>query len=230
MEFLEGRPLDRILQQARPPRGARLRAARPADRDRASSTPTSDASCTATSRPSNLFFTRDRVVKIMDFGLAKMLEEVRRAATVIGGTPYYMAPEQATGESVDHRADLYALGVTLFELATGRVPFTRGRRHLAPPPHAAARPARARPGPARRARRADPRAHGQGARRPPRDGRRRLRGAPARDRRRLGALKRTARPYPRSSARSRTSCARTRRSSSCPTTTTRARGSPRAGS
>jgi tRNA A-37 threonylcarbamoyl transferase component Bud32/Tfp pilus assembly protein PilF len=77
-------------------------------------------------KTSNLFFTKDRVVKIMDFGLAKMMQEVRRAATVIGGTPYYMAPEQATGENVDHRADLYALGVTLFELATGTLPFREG--------------------------------------------------------------------------------------------------------
>ncbi len=89
-------------------------------------------------KTSNLFFTRDRVVKIMDFGLAKMLEEVRRAATVIGGTPYYMAPEQAAGEDLDHRADLYAFGVTLFELLAGRVPFKEGdvtyhHRHTPPP-------------------------------------------------------------------------------------------------
>jgi|GEM_PF-1217966 len=89
-------------------------------------------------KTSNLFFTKDRVVKIMDFGLAKTMQEVRRAATVIGGTPYYMAPEQATGENVDHRADLYAFGVTLFELATGTVPFTDGdvtwhHRHTPPP-------------------------------------------------------------------------------------------------
>jgi tetratricopeptide (TPR) repeat protein len=77
-------------------------------------------------KTSNLFLTEERVVKIMDFGLAKMLEEVRRATTVIGGTPYYMAPEQAAGEAVDPRADLYAFGVTLFELATGRRPFESG--------------------------------------------------------------------------------------------------------
>ena len=89
-------------------------------------------------KTSNLFVTRDRVVKIMDFGLAKSLEEVRRAGTVIGGTPYYMAPEQAAGEAVDHRADLYALGVTFFELATGTLPFPEGEvtyhhRHTPPP-------------------------------------------------------------------------------------------------
>ena len=45
----------------------------------------------------NLFFTHGKKIKIMDFGLAKMVEEVRRASTVIGGTPYYMAPEQSIG-------------------------------------------------------------------------------------------------------------------------------------
>jgi tetratricopeptide (TPR) repeat protein len=89
-------------------------------------------------KTANLYFTKDRTVKIMDFGLAKMIEEVRRATTVVAGTPYYMAPEQAAGESVDHRADLYAFGVTLFELVTGRVPFGKGdvtfhHRHTPPP-------------------------------------------------------------------------------------------------
>jgi len=77
-------------------------------------------------KTANLFFTRDKVVKIMDFGLAKMMEEVRRGTTVWGGTPYYMAPEQARGGVVDQRADLYALGVTLYELVTGGVPFGDG--------------------------------------------------------------------------------------------------------
>ncbi len=77
-------------------------------------------------KTANLFFTKDKVLKVMDFGLAKMVEEVRRAVTVVAGTPYYMAPEQSAGEQVDHRADLYALGVTLFELATGTLPFEQG--------------------------------------------------------------------------------------------------------
>jgi len=89
-------------------------------------------------KTANLYFTKDRTVKIMDFGLAKMIEEVRRSTTVVGGTPYYMAPEQSAGESVDHRADIYAFGVTLFELLTGRVPFGKGdvtyhHRHTPPP-------------------------------------------------------------------------------------------------
>ena len=89
-------------------------------------------------KTANIFFTRKKVVKIMDFGLAKMTEEVRRSTTVIGGTPYYMAPEQSAGEHVDHRADLYALGVTFFELLTGALPFKDGdvafhHRHTRPP-------------------------------------------------------------------------------------------------
>ena len=78
-------------------------------------------------KTSNLFITRDRVLKIMDFGLAKILEAVRMdGSTVIAGTPFYMAPEQASGNVADGRTDLYALGVTLFELSTGRLPFKEG--------------------------------------------------------------------------------------------------------
>lgn len=77
-------------------------------------------------KTANLFVTTDRIVKIMDFGLAKVLEDVRGATTLVSGTPYYMSPEQVLGEEVDHRSDLYSLGVTLFELATGGVPFDSG--------------------------------------------------------------------------------------------------------
>jgi serine/threonine protein kinase len=77
-------------------------------------------------KTANLFATRERVLKVMDFGLAKMIEEVRRRASLIAGTPSYMAPEQARGVEVDGRADFYALGVTLFELLTGHLPFETG--------------------------------------------------------------------------------------------------------
>jgi len=88
-------------------------------------------------KTANLFLTRERVVKIMDFGLAKVIEAVRRRATRIGGTPDYMAPEQTLGFEVDGRADLYSLGATLFELLTGGVPFEEGdamRHHRETPP------------------------------------------------------------------------------------------------
>ncbi len=89
-------------------------------------------------KTANLFFTKSKTLKVMDFGVAKMVEEVRRASTVIGGTPYYMAPEQSLGGAVDGRADLYALGVTFYELLLGKVPFSEGdvayhHRHTPPP-------------------------------------------------------------------------------------------------
>jgi tetratricopeptide (TPR) repeat protein len=84
-------------------------------------------------KPSNLFFTHDKILKITDFGLAKMIEEVRRQTTVVAGTPYYMAPEQSIGEVVGTPADIYSLGVSL-----GRVPFRDGdvthhHQHTPPP-------------------------------------------------------------------------------------------------
>ena len=94
-------------------------------------------------KTANLFITRERNLKIMDFGLAKILEAVRdKGATLIAGTPFYMAPEQAAGNVSDGRTDLYALGITLFELSTGQLPFSEGdvaeRHRNAPPPDAAA--------------------------------------------------------------------------------------------
>jgi serine/threonine-protein kinase len=89
-------------------------------------------------KSANAMWTRDRKVKIMDFGLAKVIEEVRNHTTVVSGTPYYMSPEQTLGKNVDHRTDIYSLGVTIFELATGALPFREGNLpyhhvHTAPP-------------------------------------------------------------------------------------------------
>jgi tetratricopeptide (TPR) repeat protein len=78
-------------------------------------------------KPSNLMWQpSEKQVKIADFGLAKVIQEVVNFQTVVGGTPHYMAPEQILGEEVDQRSDIYSLGASLYELATGQVPFPKG--------------------------------------------------------------------------------------------------------
>jgi serine/threonine protein kinase len=88
-------------------------------------------------KTANTMWARDRKAKIMDFGLAKVIEEVRNHTTVVSGTPYYMSPEQTLGKNVDHRTDIYSLGVSVFEMATGRLPFVEGNlpyHHVHTPP------------------------------------------------------------------------------------------------
>ncbi|MBI3182768.1 MAG: serine/threonine protein kinase [Myxococcales bacterium] len=81
-------------------------------------------------KPENIFLIHDGerlVVKIVDFGIARREQldedEVRTVAGTVLGTPLYMSPEQASGLSVDGRSDIYSVGVILFQMATGRLPF-----------------------------------------------------------------------------------------------------------
>jgi serine/threonine protein kinase len=76
-------------------------------------------------KPANILLTRDGNVVISDFGVAKLLAGHGDTTTgTITGTPAYMAPEQALGESIDHRADLYATAVIVYEMLVGHVPFS----------------------------------------------------------------------------------------------------------
>jgi tetratricopeptide (TPR) repeat protein len=78
-------------------------------------------------KPANLLWAKsEKLVKITDFGLARVIEEGRKTHTQMAGTPYYMAPEQIVGGTVDHQADQYAMGITLYEFITGTVPFKDG--------------------------------------------------------------------------------------------------------
>jgi serine/threonine-protein kinase len=79
-------------------------------------------------KPDNMFVTRDergrRVIKMMDFGFAKLRTGPATAAGIVLGTIPYMAPEQALAEPVDGRTDVYGLGVTIYRMLTGELPFS----------------------------------------------------------------------------------------------------------
>ncbi len=85
----------------------------------------------------NIMLTPDKSVKLLDFGLAKVLDENPHASQFIVGTPAYMSPEQLAGKMLDERTDIYSLGILMYRLFTGVVPFEKGgdeRQHNAPVP------------------------------------------------------------------------------------------------
>lgn len=89
-------------------------------------------------KPSNVLMQPDGMIKIVDFGLARPLEQLALKGTRVRGTPAYMAPEQIEGSQLIAATDIYQLGVSLYELLTGVLPFSSGNMayshvHLDPP-------------------------------------------------------------------------------------------------
>lgn len=96
-------------------------------------------------KPENILLPRRSseraLAKIVDFGIARIIDAPRITTTHhVMGTPQYIAPEQAMGKPVDHRADIYALGVMTYEMLTGKLPFYDNdpdsllRQHISTPP------------------------------------------------------------------------------------------------
>ncbi len=76
-------------------------------------------------KPSNILLTTSGKAVVADFGIARIIAGAQQTQTGVGvGTPEYMSPEQSQGLEIDHRSDIYSLGIMAYELVTGRVPFS----------------------------------------------------------------------------------------------------------
>ncbi|CAM5699335.1 protein kinase domain-containing protein [Streptomyces fumanus] len=129
MEYIDGRPLGSVLDE-----DVRQYGAMPADK---ALRITADVLAALEIshemglvhrdiKPGNVMMTKRGVIKVMDFGIARAMQSGVTSMTQTGmvvGTPQYLSPEQALGRGVDARSDLYSVGIMLFQLVTGRLPF-----------------------------------------------------------------------------------------------------------
>lgn len=129
MEYVEGQPLGSVLQADITNHGAM-----PADKALKVTADVLAALDTSHEmglvhrdiKPGNVMVTKRGIVKVMDFGIARAMQSGVTSMTQTGmvvGTPQYLSPEQALGRGVDARSDLYSVGIMLFQLLTGRIPF-----------------------------------------------------------------------------------------------------------
>ncbi|MDK9497496.1 protein kinase [Streptomyces katrae] len=129
MEYVEGQPLGSVLDA-----DVRQYGAMPADKALKVTADVLAALETSHEmglvhrdiKPGNVMMTKRGVVKVMDFGIARAMQSGVTSMTQTGmvvGTPQYLSPEQALGRGVDARSDLYSVGIMLFQLLTGRIPF-----------------------------------------------------------------------------------------------------------
>ncbi len=100
-------------------------------------------------KPSNIMILRSGLAKITDFGIAMIpASSIKTMTGMVMGSPQYMSPEQVSGKKLDHRADIFSLGVVLYEMLTGKPPFTGENIHaimyqtvnLSPPPPSSVNP------------------------------------------------------------------------------------------
>ena len=122
MEFVDGETLDGIIERSDP-------------RDKQTIIPIFLQICSGLSfahqhevvhrdvKPANIMLTRDGLVKLVDFGVARVASTHLTETGTLLGTPSYMSPEQIQGEKVDQRSDIFSLGIVLYEVLTGRLPF-----------------------------------------------------------------------------------------------------------
>ncbi|MGW0393175.1 protein kinase domain-containing protein [Streptomyces sp. NPDC003042] len=129
MEYVEGQPLGSVLDA-----DVRQYGAMPADKALKVTADVLAALETSHEmglvhrdiKPGNVMMTKRGIVKVMDFGIARAMQSGVTSMTQTGmvvGTPQYLSPEQALGRGVDARSDLYSVGIMLFQLLTGRIPF-----------------------------------------------------------------------------------------------------------